>query len=92
MGPQQRKGKLQQTRRGLRAGGPGVSGPLALTLPDIEHSQSEVRWVTLGKDAADQYVPVVHTYEQAGDHIGRIRLISARRPTKAEVPMYEEER
>jgi uncharacterized DUF497 family protein len=24
--------------------------PLALTIPDEEHSESEVRWITLGKD------------------------------------------
>ena len=49
--------------------------PLAVTIPDEEHSETEARWITLGKDS-DR---------------GRIRLISARRPTKAEIRNYEEQ-
>ena len=66
--------------------------PLALTIPDEEHSESEVRWITLGKDARGQYLLVVHTFEQLTDTSGRIRMISARRPTSAEVRAYEEGR
>lgn len=66
--------------------------PLALTIPDEEHSESEVRWITLGKDMAGQYLLVVHTFEQLSNELGRIRMISARRPTGAEVHAYEEER
>jgi uncharacterized DUF497 family protein len=28
--------------------------PLAITIPDGEHSETEVRWITLGKDAGGQ--------------------------------------
>ena len=66
--------------------------PLALTIPDEEHSETEARWITLGKDATARYVLVVHTFEGLADDRGRIRLISARRPTKAEVHNYEEQR
>ena len=66
--------------------------PLALTIPDEKHSASEVRWVTLGKDATGQYVLVVHTFEQVTNEQARVRIISARRPTRAEVYAYEEER
>jgi uncharacterized protein len=65
--------------------------PLALTIPDEEHSATEVRWITLGKDTTGQYVLAIHTFEQLTDEIGRIRLISARRPTRVEVHVYEEE-
>ena len=34
--------------------------PLALTVPDEEHSETEVRWVTLGRDASGQFVLVPH--------------------------------
>ena len=37
--------------------------PLALTIPDEDHSEAEARWITLGKDGADQYVLVVHRFE-----------------------------
>jgi uncharacterized protein len=65
--------------------------PLALTIPDEEHSESEVRWITLGKDATGRYVLVVHTFDQVTNELGHIRIISARRPTRAEVRAYEEE-
>jgi uncharacterized protein len=65
--------------------------PLALTIPDEEHSGSEVRWITLGKDTTGQYLLVVHTFEQLTSEQGRIRMISARRPTRAEVHTYEED-
>jgi len=28
--------------------------PLAVTIPDEEHSETEARWITLGKDASGQ--------------------------------------
>lgn len=66
--------------------------PLALTIPDDEHSEGETRWITLGRDATDRYVLLVHTFETMTDERARIRLISARRPTKAEIRNYEEQR
>lgn len=66
--------------------------PLAMSIPDEEHSGTELRWITLGRDATGQYVLVVHTFRQVNDEMGRIRLISARPPTTAEVRAYEEER
>ena len=65
--------------------------PLALTIPDEEHSENDVRWITMGKDMMGRYLVVVHTFEQLTNDLGRIRLISARRPTRAEVQAYEEE-
>ncbi len=64
--------------------------PLALTIPDEQHSELEFRWITLGRDAVGKYVLVVHTFESLPDERGRIRLISARAPTKAEIHAYEE--
>jgi uncharacterized DUF497 family protein len=39
-----------------------------------------------------RYLVVVHTFEQLANDQGRIRLISARRPTRSEAHSYEEER
>lgn len=64
--------------------------PLALTIPDAEHSHTEERWITLGREASHQYILVVHTVEELTSDSMRIRLISARRPTKAEIRAYEE--
>ena len=30
--------------------------PLALTIPDDEHSETEARWITIGRDTTDRYV------------------------------------
>lgn len=65
--------------------------PLAITISDEEHSETEARWVTLGKDASGQYVLVIHTFELLADNRGRVRLISARRPMRTEIRDYEEQ-
>lgn len=64
--------------------------PLALTILDEDHSEGEIRWITIGKDAGGRYVVVAHTFEWLTDERARVRLISARRPTRAEVRDYEE--
>jgi uncharacterized DUF497 family protein len=38
--------------------------PLALTIPDEDHVESENRWITLGRDATSRYLLVVHTLEE----------------------------
>ncbi|MBK7926974.1 MAG: BrnT family toxin [Bryobacterales bacterium] len=65
--------------------------PLAVTIADEDHSETEVRWITLGKDAGGQYALVIHTFEWMAGERGRVRVISARRPTKAEIRDYEEQ-
>lgn len=58
--------------------------PMAITYPDPDHSNTEEREITIGK-AEDQIIlTVAHT-----ERSGRIRLISARRATKAEQRRYE---
>jgi uncharacterized DUF497 family protein len=64
--------------------------PLAVTIPDDEHSETEARWITLGRDGGGQYALVIHTFEWLAGERGRVRLISARRPTGAEIRDYEE--
>ncbi len=58
---------------------------LALSGPDPDHSYDETRFVTFGVSSLGHLLAVSHTYRPAG-----IRLISARRVTRAERKMYEE--
>jgi uncharacterized DUF497 family protein len=58
---------------------------LALTVTDDRHD--EQRFVTLGCDIVARLLVVVYAYDEAGD----IRLISARRATRAERKDYESE-
>jgi uncharacterized protein len=66
--------------------------PLAVTIPDDEHSETEVRWITMGRDVSGRYILLVHTYQQLTDLSAHIRLISTRWPTHGEVRVYEEQR
>ena len=61
--------------------------PLALTIPDPDHSVSERRFVTMGESERRRLLVVSHTFR--GE---LIRLISARRPTRREKAQYEEGR
>jgi hypothetical protein len=57
---------------------------LALTIRD-ESSDVEERWVTLGMDALGRVLAVVYSWREE-----RVRMISARRATRAERRQYEE--
>lgn len=58
----------------------------ALTAHDPDHSVSEDRFVTTGMSNQTRILTVVHA-----DREERIRIISARRATRRERMMYEEE-
>jgi uncharacterized protein len=60
--------------------------PLAATFPDIEHSVSEHRLLTIGISIHGRVLVVVHTERQDA-----IRIISARPATPRERRFYEEE-
>lgn len=62
-----------------------LDDPLALTVEDGRHP--EQRFVTIGCDLVGTLLVVVYRYYEAGD----IRLISARRATRAERRHYENE-
>jgi uncharacterized DUF497 family protein len=59
--------------------------PSALVIADPEHSDEEDRLVLLGLSARLRLVVVVHAHRESSD---LIRLISARRATKAEQRHY----
>lgn len=60
------------------------SDPFALSIPDDEHSETEERWLLLGKSLNEQMLLVVHTFRY--DDI--IRIISARKATATETTTY----
>jgi uncharacterized DUF497 family protein len=59
--------------------------PLAITIADPIHSETEDRFVTIGESHRGRLIVVVFT-----DREERIRIISARRATRAERKNYEE--
>jgi uncharacterized protein len=60
------------------------SDPFALSIPDDEHSESEERWLLLGKNLNERLLLVVHTYR----YEDVIRIISARKATATETATY----
>ena len=59
--------------------------PLALVVPDVEHSEQEDRWVRLGISARGRLLVVVYT-----ERDDALRLISSRRATIGEKADYEQ--
>lgn len=59
--------------------------PLAMSLPDPAHSVSERRFITMGVSESGRLLVVAHTFRG-----GTVRLITARKPTRAERAQYEE--
>jgi len=65
--------------------------PLALTVFDEAHSDTEERWSTLGQTSEGRLLAVSHTYQLLDADTARIRLISAREATRRERQQYENE-
>jgi uncharacterized DUF497 family protein len=63
--------------------------PRALSIFDVEHSEDEDRWVTLGLDSSGAVLVTVHTFHIIDDSSRRVRIISARKATKKEVRQYQ---
>lgn len=58
--------------------------PNIATIPDPDHSEAEDRFVSVGRSFIARILTVIHTFRNT-----RIRLISARKATKAEKKNYE---
>jgi uncharacterized DUF497 family protein len=91
LGSRQGANQFRQARVDFERAATVFLDPLAVTIPDDEHSATESRWITLGKDTGGRDVLVVHTFEWLADDRSRVRLISARKPTRAEIRDYEEQ-
>jgi uncharacterized DUF497 family protein len=66
------------------------SDPNLLSLFDEIHSSDEERWVTIGMDHSGNVLIVAHTFEALGAAEAKLRIISARRATPAEIDAYEQ--
>jgi len=65
------------------------SDPNTLSVFDVEHSQDEDRWITLGLDRTSALLVVCHTYREETETRAMIRIITARKATKNEVKQYQ---
>ena len=68
-----------------------LSDPLALTVFDAAHSETEERWFTLGMSSDGKLLAVAHTYLSTGSTKVQVRIISAREATLREREQYANE-
>lgn len=64
--------------------------PRLLTAADLEHSETEERWFSVGCARNGATLAVVYLWSDADPVVTKIRLISARGATQAESRHYEE--
>ena len=61
------------------------NGPLLLTFPDTDNSETEDRYVNIGLSVKNRILVLIHAERQ-----GKIRIISCRKATAHERRHYEE--
>lgn len=64
--------------------------PFLLTFPDGDHSESENRYLSIGRSARGRMLLVVHTERKATETTLTIRIISCRKVRPSERKTYEE--
>ena len=64
--------------------------PNLISIPDVEHSGDEERWITMGLDETGALLVIVHLFHRSDGEVCRLRIISARKATKGERKQYEE--
>jgi len=64
--------------------------PGLLTVPDLEHSRTEERWFSIGSASDGKVLFVVYLWSESEPPTAKVRVISARRATPAEIRQYEE--
>ncbi|MBV9295377.1 MAG: BrnT family toxin [Acidobacteriaceae bacterium] len=63
--------------------------PRLVTVADLDHSEGEERWFSIGRASNGVMLSVAYLWERSNDAI-KIRIISARKATRAEISQYEE--
>ncbi|MEW6186742.1 MAG: BrnT family toxin [Thermodesulfobacteriota bacterium] len=60
----------------------------SLSVFDLNHNESEDRWITLGLSESGRLLVVIHTYREGSEEDVAIRIISSRKATKQETKKY----
>jgi hypothetical protein len=62
----------------------------ALSIFDLDHNESEDRWITMGISEKGRLLIVIHTFREDSADTFSIRIISSRKATKQETKTYGE--
>jgi len=60
----------------------------ALSIFDLDHNESEDRWITMGLSEKGRLLIVIHTFREESEDFVTIRIISNRKATKQETKKY----
>jgi uncharacterized DUF497 family protein len=64
--------------------------PRLLTIADLEHSEAEERWFSVGCAGNAAMLSIVYLWSESEPGTTKIRLIMAREATRNEIRHYEE--
>jgi uncharacterized protein len=64
--------------------------PMALSILDKEHSETEDRWITMGISGKGRLLVVCHTFRKESEAAVGVRIISTPKATKRETKTYGE--
>lgn len=66
--------------------------PGLLTIADLEHSEMEDRWLSVGVSGDGKVLAVAYVWSESEPLITKVRIISARKATAAEIVQYRTSR
>jgi uncharacterized protein len=66
------------------------SDPRLFTVADLEHSEIEERWFSIGRASNGAMLSIVYLWSESDPATIKVRLISAREATETEIRHYEE--
>ena len=64
--------------------------PRILTVADLEHSESQDRWFSIGLASNGSLLSIAYLWDESGPETTTIRVISARKATHSEIRYYQE--
>jgi uncharacterized DUF497 family protein len=79
------KANMRKHNVGFDEGKTIFNDPFLLTFPDMDNSDDEERYISIGLSDRDRILVLIHT-----DRQGTIRIISCRKATTRERRYYEE--
>jgi uncharacterized DUF497 family protein len=65
--------------------------PMALTIFDPDHNESDDRWITMGLSIKGRLLIVVHTFRDDNEGAHTIRIVSTRKASRHELKKYGEQ-
>jgi uncharacterized DUF497 family protein len=80
------KANLRKHKIGFEEAQTVFDDPLSITIPDLDHSKSERRFLDIGRSENERIIVVSYAYRGKAT-----RIMSARLATRAERRKYEEE-